>query len=106
MSTTTTTTQKQLKFRKESRCNKPVTDIPGIGEKIGSMLVRENYREAGDVLLQYDQLRNETAFTVWLRQYGANSGQARHCYEAMKTWASEPFMQQYLNSLKELPLYI
>ncbi|XP_074503366.1 barrier-to-autointegration factor-like [Sebastes fasciatus] len=83
-----TTTQKHREFVKEPMGNKSVTFLPGIGKVLGRRLEQQGFEQANTVLGQH-LVRNKDreSFPQWLMSTsGANSRQARLCYDCLGEW--------------------
>jgi len=87
----TSTSQKHKNFVVEPMGEKPVTDLAGIGEVLGKRLVSKGFDKAFVMLGQYLVLKkNEELFTEWLKDLsGANSKQAKDCYQCLSDWCDE-----------------
>ncbi|TPP61507.1 Barrier-to-autointegration factor B [Fasciola gigantica] len=72
------TSQKHRDFVTEPIGEKLVTDLPGIGEKLGERLEAKGFEKAYTVLGQFLLLRrDEELFKEWLKEAcGANAKQA------------------------------
>lgn len=82
------TSQKHRDFVTEPIGEKLVTDLPGIGEKLGERLEAKGFEKAYTVLGQFLLLRrDEELFKEWLKEAcGANAKQAGDCYTALRDW--------------------
>ncbi|PAA60939.1 hypothetical protein BOX15_Mlig008576g6 [Macrostomum lignano] len=83
------TSQKHKNFVAEPMGDKPVTELPGIGEKLGQRLVDHGCDKAYVVLGQFLVVKkDEEMFTDWLKdQSGANAKQAGDCFKALTEWS-------------------
>ncbi|GFO03844.1 barrier-to-autointegration factor [Plakobranchus ocellatus] len=84
------TSQKHRNFVSEPMGEKPVTDLAGIGEVLGKRLADANYDKAYVVLGQFLLFKkDEELFFEWIREKcGANSKQARDCYQCINEWCN------------------
>lgn len=85
------TSQKHRNFVMEPMGEKPVTELAGIGEVLGSRLVDAGFDYAYVVLGQYLVLRkDEDMFKDWLKEtIGANAKQQNDCYSCLKEWCDQ-----------------
>ncbi|UYV66266.1 BANF1 [Cordylochernes scorpioides] len=83
--------QKHRNFVSEPMCDKPVQDLAGIGEVLGSRLEAKGYDRAYVVLGQFLVLKkNKELFIDWLKDIcGANGKQALDCYQCLADWCDE-----------------
>ncbi|XP_071962540.1 barrier-to-autointegration factor-like [Antedon mediterranea] len=84
----TTTSKKHRDFTGEPMGEKPVTDLAGIGNALGTRLEDAGFNKAYVVLGQFLILqKNKELFTDWLNTTtGANSKQQTDCYNCLKEW--------------------
>lgn len=82
------TSQKHRAFVAEPMGDKPVTELAGIGDVLGSRLENEGYDKAFVVLGQFLLLKkNEEDFMDWLIEVTrANKKQASDCYNCLRGW--------------------
>ncbi|XP_049802819.1 barrier-to-autointegration factor-like [Schistocerca nitens] len=85
------TSQKHRNFVAEPMGNKPVTELAGVGEAVGSRFQRLGYDKANSVLGQYLVLgRNKENFVGWMKTTaGANQKQANDCYRCLSEWSDQ-----------------
>ena len=71
--------------------NKPVSELPGIGEKAAGKLMASGYPRASMVLGQYLVTgQSREPFVAWLQGVAhCNDGQARDCCRALQEWIEE-----------------
>jgi nucleotidyltransferase/DNA polymerase involved in DNA repair len=85
-----TTTKKHRKFVNEPLGEKPVEDIPGIGEAHGKKLREQGFDKAYKVLGQFLlQGKNKEAFVDWLRETAKVTERdaiGLQSYNAIKEW--------------------
>ncbi|TGZ65963.1 hypothetical protein CRM22_005605 [Opisthorchis felineus] len=83
-----TTSQKHRNFVTEPIGEKLVTELPGIGERLGERLEAKGFEKASVVLGQFLLLRrDEELFKDWLKEAcGANAKQADDCFTALRDW--------------------
>ncbi|KAA3671187.1 barrier-to-autointegration factor [Paragonimus westermani] len=84
------TSQKLRNFVTEPIGDKLVTELPGIGLKLGERLQDKGFDKANVVLGQFLLLKcDEELFKDWLRDScGANAKQSDDCYVALKEWCA------------------
>ena len=82
------TSQKHRNFVSEPMGDKAVTELAGIGEKLGGRLFDQGFDKAYVVLGQFLILKkNEELFKDWLKDTcGANAQQQTNCHECLKEW--------------------
>ena len=82
------TSQKHRNFVSEPMGDKPVTDLAGIGDVLGTRLKEKGFDKAYVVLGQFLVLKkNEELFRDWLNQTcGANAKQQSDCYGCLADW--------------------
>ena len=82
------TTQKHRDFVSEPIGEKPVTELPGIGNTLGRQLTVEGFDKAYMVLGQYLVLKkNKENFKTWLNETcRADARWQQQCYEGLKEW--------------------
>lgn len=85
------TSQKHRNFVMEPMGDKPVTELAGIGETLGSRLIEAGFDYAYVVLGQFLVLKkDEDMFKDWLKDTsGANSKQQNDCYQCLKEWCNQ-----------------
>lgn len=85
------TSQKHRNFVAEPMGDKPVTDLAGIGDVLGSKLVRLGFDKAYVVLGQFLVLRkNKDMFIEWIKDaIGANAKQSYDCCQCLSDWCDE-----------------
>ncbi|XP_060081629.1 barrier-to-autointegration factor A-like [Ylistrum balloti] len=83
-----TTSKKHRNFVAEPMGEKPVTDLSGIGETLGSRLASQGFDKAYVVLGQFLVLKKEEElFCDWLKEVcEANKKQCGDCYTCLKEW--------------------
>ena len=81
---------KHTNFVGESMGDKLVTELAGIGEKLGVRLSHEGFDKAYVVLGQFLILKkNEDIFKKWLNDTcGAAPKQQLDCYNCLKEWCN------------------
>ena len=82
-------TQKHDDFLGSPIGNKRVTDLPGIGDAFGQLLVDNGFDRAYKVLGQFLILgKSEVDFTHWLTEIcpAINAQHQQDCYEALNQW--------------------
>ncbi|XP_074593796.1 barrier to autointegration factor [Brevipalpus obovatus] len=86
-----TTSQKHQHFVSEPMGDKPVTDLAGIGEKIGQRLSDGGFDKAYVVLGQFLVLQKDRErFTLWLKELGqCNIKQANDCFQCLSEWCDQ-----------------
>ena len=84
-------TQVHTIFVSEPIGNKPATDLPGIGAKLGKNLSDKGFDKANHVLGHFLLLkRNHYLFEEWLREISnANDKQANDCYNCLDEWVEQ-----------------
>ena len=82
--------QKHRAFVSEPLGNKPVRDVPGIGQKAAGKLQNQGYDKAYQVVGQYNaQGRSDTQFKGWLQNNAhSNDGNAAKANQAVKEWGN------------------
>lgn len=67
---------------------KPVTDLPGVGEVLGKRFSEEGYDLAYVVLGQYLLFKkNKPYFQDWMKELvSANAKQSGDCFDALDAW--------------------
>lgn len=82
------TSKKHKNFVSEPMGDKPVTELAGIGDVLGSRLVDNNYDKAYTVLGQFLLFKKDEAlFKDWLQDIsGANSKQQNDCFQCLREW--------------------
>lgn len=87
----TPTSEKHNIFVAEPMGDKPVTELAGIGEKLGKRLSSRGFDKAYVVLGQFLVLKkNRELFLEWLHELtGATGKNASECYECLEDWCNE-----------------
>lgn len=80
-SSSTTSSAKHRQFINEPMANKPVTDVPGIGQVVGRNMCADGVRTARALYGYY--LDNPRGFRDFVMTYGANAGQQEAAFKAM-----------------------
>ena len=71
---------------------KDVTEIPGIGEKIGENMKKKGINFAYEVFGKFLVLKkNKKDFCDWLEQFVANAKHREDCYKAIDEWRKNYF---------------
>jgi len=89
--TMSSTSQKHRNFVAEPMGDKPVTDLAGVGEVLGSRLENQGFDKASVVLGQFLVLKkNKELFQDWMKDVcGANTKQSSDCYQCLSDWCDE-----------------
>ncbi|XP_017772979.1 PREDICTED: barrier-to-autointegration factor-like [Nicrophorus vespilloides] len=84
-------TQKHRNFVLEPMRDKPVTDLAGIAETLGSELIAAGFDKAYVVLGQFLVLKkNKEKFQEWLKDTcNANSDQSQKCFNCLNDWCEK-----------------
>ena len=77
-------TKKMKKFVDEPMRDKPVTEVPGIGDVHGDSLKEDGFDTAKKLLGKY--LQDPDNFKKFLKSHGLNSRERDTVYDAMKRW--------------------
>lgn len=85
------TSAKHRNFVAEPMGDKPVTELAGIGQALGSRLEEAGFDKAYVVLGQYLVFRrDEELFKEWLKETtGANVKQQKDCVSCLKEWCDQ-----------------
>ena len=81
------TSKKHRDFTGESMERKSVKDVPGIKDVIGGNLEKAGINTAKQLYGRY--LTDPAKFKNVMMNHGANSGQQRAAYHAMKGWEEQ-----------------
>ena len=81
------TSKKHWDFTSESMERKSVKDVPGIKDVIGGNLERAGIKTAKQLYGRY--LTNPAKFKDFMMHHGADRGQQRAAYNAMKGWEEQ-----------------
>lgn len=78
---------KHREFVREPMGNRPVEDVPGIGEVVGDNMRQNGIRTARKLYGFF--LSDPDGFKDRVMSYGANSGQQQAAYAAMRDYANQ-----------------
>lgn len=84
------TSVKHNNFIHESMKEKPVTDLPGIGDVLSKRLIDEGFDKTDMILAQYLMFKKDKdLFQEWMKLIcKANCKQSRDCYDAIDAWTT------------------
>lgn len=84
------TSVKHMNFVNESMKDKPVKDLPGIGEVLSKRLIDEGYEKCYQILAHYILFKkSKELFQEWMKLLcQANSKQSVDCYNAIDEWTT------------------
>ena len=85
--------KKRISFLKDpnpSIDNKPVTQLAGVGARLGQKFANSGYQYAGDLNRVYLRLNDEKKFKDWLKsKFNTNSYQQNHIYNCLSEWSKK-----------------